>query len=145
MKRENLSLLLLEPVSSRRRLMLIAFPGASESAEEPPAQGCQAVTKQNTTAPKKRRLTAGLGISTYVQSGRNRTASLLVLQRVARLDRVPRTRRVERWMRSDANGRMKMFCSSMSASDGLEAAARTGRADTFTQWMCTALYFCPGP
>jgi hypothetical protein len=29
--------------------------------------------------------------------------------------------------------------------DGLEAAARTGRADTFTQWMCTALYFCPGP
>jgi hypothetical protein len=31
--------------------------------------------------------------------------------------------------------------------DVLEAAACTGheRANTFTQWICTALYFCPGP
>ena len=29
----------------------------------------------------------------------------------------------------------------------LEAAAHplNKNADTFTQWMCTALYFCPGP
>jgi len=29
----------------------------------------------------------------------------------------------------------------------LEAAACIGneRASTFTQWVCTALYFCPGP
>jgi hypothetical protein len=31
--------------------------------------------------------------------------------------------------------------------DVLEAAACTGneRANNFTQWVCTALYFCPGP
>jgi hypothetical protein len=29
----------------------------------------------------------------------------------------------------------------------LESAACTGneKANTFTQWVCTALYFCPGP
>jgi hypothetical protein len=41
----------------------------------------------------------------------------LVLQRVTPRS-VRRTRRVERWMRSDANGRMKTFCSSMSATTG---------------------------
>jgi hypothetical protein len=33
-------------------------------------------------------------------------------------------------------------------SDGaLEVAGGTemNRANTFTQWLCTALYFCPGP
>jgi hypothetical protein len=31
--------------------------------------------------------------------------------------------------------------------DALEAAAGkwTERADPFTQWICTALFFCPGP
>jgi hypothetical protein len=31
--------------------------------------------------------------------------------------------------------------------DVLETAACTGnqKANIFTQWMCTALYFCPGP
>jgi hypothetical protein len=31
--------------------------------------------------------------------------------------------------------------------DVLEAAACTGneKANNFTQWVCTALYFCPGP
>ena len=31
--------------------------------------------------------------------------------------------------------------------DVLEAAAYTGneKANNFTQWVCTALYFCPGP
>jgi len=29
--------------------------------------------------------------------------------------------------------------------EALESAARTMRADTITQWICTALYFCPGP
>jgi hypothetical protein len=31
--------------------------------------------------------------------------------------------------------------------DALEKAACTGngRAGILTQWMCTALYFCPGP
>ena len=23
--------------------------------------------------------------------------------------------------------------------------AETAKANTFTQWICTALYFCPGP
>jgi cell division protein FtsZ len=27
----------------------------------------------------------------------------------------------------------------------LESAGRTERANTFTQWVCTAVYFCPGP
>jgi hypothetical protein len=31
--------------------------------------------------------------------------------------------------------------------DALEAAActRNEKANNFTQWVCTALYFCPGP
>jgi hypothetical protein len=29
--------------------------------------------------------------------------------------------------------------------DPLESAGRTERANTFTQWVCTAVYFCPGP
>jgi hypothetical protein len=29
--------------------------------------------------------------------------------------------------------------------EALEFAAGTQRADTATQWICTALYFCPGP
>jgi hypothetical protein len=29
--------------------------------------------------------------------------------------------------------------------DALESAASTERANTFTQWVCTAVYFCPGP
>ena len=29
--------------------------------------------------------------------------------------------------------------------EALEFAARALRADTITQWICTALYFCPGP
>ena len=29
--------------------------------------------------------------------------------------------------------------------EALESAARTLRADTITQWICTALYFCPRP
>ena len=29
--------------------------------------------------------------------------------------------------------------------DALESAGRTERANTFTQWVCTAVYFCPGP
>jgi hypothetical protein len=33
------------------------------------------------------------------------------------------------------------------SDEALEAAASTERekANTFTQWICTALYFCPGP
>lgn len=33
------------------------------------------------------------------------------------------------------------------SDDALETAAGAGneKANTFTQWMCTALYFCPGP
>jgi hypothetical protein len=31
------------------------------------------------------------------------------------------------------------------SDDALETAAGNKKADTFTQWMCTALYFCPGP
>jgi hypothetical protein len=27
----------------------------------------------------------------------------------------------------------------------LEVAAGTEKANTFTQWVCTAVYFCPGP
>jgi hypothetical protein len=27
----------------------------------------------------------------------------------------------------------------------LEVAACKERANTFTQWFCTAVYFCPGP
>jgi hypothetical protein len=27
----------------------------------------------------------------------------------------------------------------------LEVAACTGKANTFTQWVCTSVYFCPGP
>ena len=49
-------------------LVLLAFPSASVSAEEPPAQGCQAVTKQEYDSAKKQRL--------------NRAASLLVWPRV---------------------------------------------------------------
>ena len=29
--------------------------------------------------------------------------------------------------------------------EALESAAGTQRADTSTLWICTALYFCPGP
>ena len=29
--------------------------------------------------------------------------------------------------------------------EALESAAGTQRAVTVTQWICTALYFCPGP
>lgn len=31
------------------------------------------------------------------------------------------------------------------SDEALEAAGCAGKTDTFTQWMCTALYFCPGP
>jgi hypothetical protein len=33
------------------------------------------------------------------------------------------------------------------SDDVLENAALSGngRANNFTQWMCTALFFCPGP
>jgi len=27
----------------------------------------------------------------------------------------------------------------------LEVAACEGKANTFTQWVCTSMYFCPGP
>ena len=27
----------------------------------------------------------------------------------------------------------------------LEVAACTEKANTFTQWVCTSVYFCPGP
>jgi hypothetical protein len=27
----------------------------------------------------------------------------------------------------------------------LEVAAGTQKANTFTQWVCTAVYLCPGP
>jgi hypothetical protein len=30
-------------------------------------------------------------------------------------------------------------------NEALECAAGTQRAVTITQWICTALYFCPGP
>jgi hypothetical protein len=29
--------------------------------------------------------------------------------------------------------------------EALKSAARMQRADTITQWICTALHFCPGP
>lgn len=31
------------------------------------------------------------------------------------------------------------------SDEALEAAVYAATADTFTGWMCTALYFCPGP
>jgi hypothetical protein len=34
------------------------------------------------------------------------------------------------------------------SDEALEAAAgylERGKANTFTQWMCTAVFFCPGP
>lgn len=31
------------------------------------------------------------------------------------------------------------------SDEALEAAVCAGKGDTFTGWMCTALYFCPGP
>jgi hypothetical protein len=42
--------------------------------------------------------------------------------------------------------RMKNFLMHEIADDVLEAAACTGNEKTnnFTQWVCTALYFCPG-
>jgi len=27
----------------------------------------------------------------------------------------------------------------------LEVAASAGKANTFTEWVCTFMYFCPGP
>ena len=34
------------------------------------------------------------------------------------------------------------------SDEALEAAAsclERGKANTFTQWLCTAVFFCPGP
>jgi hypothetical protein len=31
------------------------------------------------------------------------------------------------------------------SDDALEAAACEENANTFTQWVCTSMYFCPGP
>jgi len=31
------------------------------------------------------------------------------------------------------------------SDEALEVAASSGKANTFTQWMCTAVFFCPGP
>jgi hypothetical protein len=31
------------------------------------------------------------------------------------------------------------------SDEALEVAACKERANTFTQWFCTAVYFCPGP
>ena len=49
-------------------LVLLAFPSASVSAEEPPAQGCQAVTKPEYDSAKKQRLLR-TRYSTYVRTG----------------------------------------------------------------------------
>ena len=48
--------------------MLIAFPGSPVSAEEPPAQGCQAVTKQEYDSAKKQTLLR-TRYSSYVRTG----------------------------------------------------------------------------
>ena len=31
------------------------------------------------------------------------------------------------------------------SDEALEVAACAMKVDTLTQWLCTALYFCPGP
>jgi hypothetical protein len=31
------------------------------------------------------------------------------------------------------------------SDEALEAAACKEKANTFTQWVCTSMYFCPGP
>ncbi len=49
-------------------LMLIAFPRFSVSAEEPPAQGCQAVTKQEYDSAKKQKMLR-TRYSSYVRTG----------------------------------------------------------------------------
>jgi hypothetical protein len=40
------------------------------------------------------------------------------------------------------------FFSDYVSDEALEVAAaclERGKANTFTQWMCTAVFFCPGP
>jgi hypothetical protein len=49
-------------------LMLVAFPDALASANDPPASGCQAVTKQEYDSAKKQRLLR-TRYSTYVRTG----------------------------------------------------------------------------
>lgn len=49
-------------------LMLVAFPDASASADDPPGQGCQSVTKQEYDSAKKQRLLR-TRYSTYVRTG----------------------------------------------------------------------------
>jgi hypothetical protein len=48
-------------------------------------------------------------------------------------------------MTSDQNEENFPICE--IRDDVLEAAAGAwnSKADPFTQWICTALYFCPGP
>ena len=77
-------------------------------------------------------------------NGRNWTASLLVLQRVT-LQSTPLIKRVETMdeigrERTDENVLQFDVC-----DEALECAAGTQRGVTVTQWICTALYFCPGP
>jgi hypothetical protein len=67
MKRENLFAVVGACIFAAA-LILIAFPGASKSAEEPPAQGCQAVTKQEYDSAKKQQLLR-TRYSTYVRTG----------------------------------------------------------------------------
>jgi hypothetical protein len=56
-----------------------------------------------------------------------------LIKRVETMDEIGRERTDENVLQFDV------------CDEALECAAHTQRGVTVTQWICTALYFCPGP